>query len=132
MATCVKLKRTKTQVCIGSLNRKIDIFTRAITTPLIPTSTSVDYGESFTLLASVWAMIDTPKGQTVFDTVGTEKVISDIFFIRFIDGLTSENWITYNSNRYDIVTVQDYQQNGLFQRLSCILRGADTKEASKA
>lgn len=132
MATCVKLVRKKTQVCIGSLNKKIDIFTRVLTSPLDPTNSDVDYDETFTLLANVWSMIATPKGQTIFDAIGTEKTISDLFYIRHIAELTAENWIVFNSNRYDIILVRDYEQNNLFQELSCIFRGDDTKGASKS
>ena len=132
MAQCIKLQRKKTQLCIGSMDRKIDIYTRSLTAPSNPTGSLVDYGETFTLVARVWAMIDTPKGQTIFDEIGTEKIISDIFSIRYRDGITSENWIVYNNNRYDIVTVENYEQNKLALRLSCIIRGSADKEASKA
>jgi len=132
MATCKKLTRTKTQVCIGSLNRKIDIFTRNITAPLNSINTLVDYGEDFTLLASVFAMIETPKGKTIFDEVGTEKIVTHVFSIRAIANLTSENWIVYQSNRYDIQMITDLQENVLFQQLFAIIRGADAREATKA
>ena len=132
MATCKKLTRVKTQVCIGSLNRKIDIFQRTLTAPLDPANDLVDYTESFTLLANVWAMIKTPKGQTIFDDIGTEKVVSDIFYIRFISGLTSENWIIYNSIRYDIQTIENVEQNSLFQKINCMVRGLESKDASEA
>ena len=132
MAKCIKLTRTKTEVCIGNMNKRISIFTRAITTPIDPTGFDVDYTENFTLLDQVWAMIQTPDGQTIFDGIGTEKIVSDIFYIRYIDGLTAENWITYNDNRYDIQMVENIEQNNLFQKLSCIVRGADDLAASEA
>lgn len=132
MATCKKLTRTKTQVCIGSLNRQIDIFVRAITPPLNSIGTLVDYGEDFTLLATVWSMIETPKGKTIFDEVGTEKVVTNIFYVRRLSSLTSQNWIVYKNNRYDIQMVTDLEENNLFQKIFAIIRGADTKEATKA
>lgn len=132
MATCIKLSRTKTEVCIGNMTKRISIFTRALTTPSDPTGFNVDYTESFTLLSEVWAMLQTPKGQTIFDGLGVEKIISDVFYIRYIDGLTSENWITYDGNRYDIQMVEDIEQNNLFQQLSCVVRGDDTLSASQS
>ena len=88
--------------------------------------------KDFVLLASPWAMIETPKGQTIFDEVGIEKIVTDVFYIRYIDGLTKEDWIVYDGNRYDIQTVEDMDKNKLFQKLPSVVRGVDTLEATKA
>lgn len=132
MAKCIKLQRKKTQVCAGSLNRKIQIFERNLTPPVDPLTGQFVYTETFTLIASPWAMIETPSGETIFDTIGIERVVDNVFYIRFLANLTSENWITYDNNRYDIIRVTNLEKNKLFLQLNCALTGDDTKEASKA
>ena len=132
MAKCVKLKRTKTEVCIGNMRYRIDIFIRTLTSPLNPTGPIVDYTETFTLVDNVWAMIETPKGKVIFDSVGVEKRITDVFYIRFLPSITSQNWVEFNGNRYDIERVRNLEENSLFLQLDCIIRGAIDKEASEA
>jgi hypothetical protein len=74
----------------------------------------------------------TPKGKVIFDEVSTSSNITDIFYIRYIAGLTSENWIIYNNNRYDVDSIVNLDENSLYMKLNCILRGSEDKEASQA
>lgn len=132
MATCDKKLRKKTQICIGSMNRKIEIFARSLTPPIDPFTGEFVSTETFTLLANPWAMVETPRGLTIFDDIGIERVVNTVFSTRFIADITSEMWIEYAGNRYDILTVIDYQNNKLFSQFNCALTGDETKEASKA
>lgn len=134
MATCVKKRRTKTEVCVGGMNRKIDIFARDLTPPVNPLTNEFLATETFTLVANVWAMLETPRGLTIFDQVNTERVISHIFNIRFIPNvsITSENWITYKGNRYDIITVVNFETNNLFLQINCSQTADEDKEAGEA
>ena len=132
MAKCIKLRRTKTQVCTGSLNKLIEIYERDIEAPLNSLSVDPDYTELFTLIHTVWAMIETPKGKVLFDDVGTEKIITHVFHIRYLNNITSQNWIIYDNERYDIQNVIDLESNKLYLRLECVLRGTVAKEATEA
>ena len=132
MAKCVKKQRTKTEICVGSMNRKIDIFARALTPPVNPLTGEFLATETFTLLASVWAMQETPRGLTIFDDVNTERVVSHIFTIRFLPDLTAQNWITYKGNRYDILTAVNLETNDLFLQLNCVQTADEAKEAGEA
>jgi head-tail adaptor len=134
MAKCVKQQRTKTQVCVGSMNRKIDILARDLTPPINPLTGQFLATETFVLVANVWAMVGTPSGLTIFDEVNTERVISHIFTIRFIEGIpiTSQNWVTYKGNRYDIVMVTDFETNQLFLKLNCAQTADEDKQAGEA
>ncbi len=132
MAICVREQRKITKVCVGSMNRKIDLLTRNLTPPIDPFTGQFVSGERFTSIATPWAMVATPKGVTVFDGVATERVVSHIFTIRFLDDITSQNWVTYKGRRYDILLVNDFEDNGLFLELSCALTGDEDKEAAKA
>ena len=52
--------------------------------------------------------------------------------VRYIDGITAKNWITYNGNRFDIQTVENVDGNNLFLQLNCIIRGDELLAASRA
>ena len=132
MAKCVKLQRTKTQVCTGNLDKLIEIYQRDIEPPLNSFIADPDYTETFTLLYTVWSMIQTPKGKVIFDDVGTEKRITNVFYTRYLPDITSQNWIVYNGRRYDIERVKNLEENNLYLEIATIIRGDDTKAASEA
>lgn len=132
MAICKKLQRTKTQVCTGNLNKLIEIYQRDITAPANSLSINPDYTEEFTLLWNVWAMLQTPKGKVIFDEVGTETRITDVFYTRFLPNITAQNWIEFEDQRYDIVRVTNLEENNLYIKMETIIRGDVTKAASEA
>ena len=132
MAKCVKLRRTKTQVCTGSLDKLIEIYQRDLTPPTNSLTVDPDYTETFTLLYTIWSMIETPKGKVIFDDVGEDIIITHYFYIRHVDNITAQNWIVYNGNRYDIKNVTDLEENRLYLRLECAIRGSVDKDASEA
>lgn len=132
MAKCVKLQRTKTKVCVGNLDKYVSIYARNIATPLNPLDDEPDYREVFTLIYQGWAMVQTPRGPNVFDDINIDNSLTVNFYIRYIDGITSQNWVIYDDNRYDILRVTDFEKNKLFLKLACVLKGSVDKEASKA
>ena len=91
-----------------------------------------DYTESFTLLHKVWAMVETPKGKVIFDDVGTEKRVTNVFYTRYLSDVTSQNWIIFRGQRYDIERVTNFQENNLYLQIDTIIRGEATKAASEA
>jgi head-tail adaptor len=132
MAVCVRVKRKKTKVCAGSLNRTIEIHSRAIATPTNILGAGVDYGESFTFLYKRRSMVAPIKGQVIFDGVVTEKIPTHNFFIRYTPGITAENWIVFDGGRYDIINVLNIDQNSNFLQLEARLRGDSSKQATYA
>lgn len=132
MAKCVSLQRTDTRICAGSLNKKIQIYERSYTAPTNPSGALVDYDEAFVLVASPWAMLQDINGDVIFNGISTDKVATTKFYIRFISSITSENWITFNNNRYDILKVHNLDENFKFMALDASIRGDDAKDASKS
>ncbi len=132
MAKCVKLQRTKTQVCTGSLNKVIQIYERLLEAPINSLSINPDYTETFVLLHEVWAMIKTPKGKVIFDDIGTEKRITNVFYTRHLPDITAQNWIIFDGQRYDIERVTDFEENKLYLQIDTIVRGEAAKAASEA
>ena len=131
MATCKKIKRLSERVCIGSLNKKINIHTRELKPP---TGTGVDYDEEFVVIENVWSMIETVAGKVFFDGTNTDQSITHNFYIRYIVGvtITAENWIEYNGNRFDIINVENLDEGNRFILMRTNQRGSDTLEVNKA
>ncbi len=135
MAECTKIRRKSERVCIGSLNRKILLLSRSIATPK---GGSINFGETFTLSSTVWADIKTKNGTQIFDDVNVDRSHTHDVFIRYIEGLTSETWITLPSVtggknvRLDILEIINLQEENRFMKLVCSLIGDDTKAANSA
>jgi len=120
MATCKKLRRTLTKVCTGALNKRIQIQTRHIKPPV---GNSVDYTEEFTNIITTWAMLETVTGVTIFDDTNVEQVVTHDFYIRYIPNVTFEKWILFDEKYYDILRVENYQENNLYYRIRTNVRG---------
>jgi head-tail adaptor len=134
MATCKKIKRVETKVCIGSMNTLIQLKLRSITTPQ---GNSVDFGESFSTLVSVWAMVDTISGEKLFDGSNIERLITHDFYIRFIADVTFENWVCVpqkygdaKSYYFDIIKIENINMQNEFYRIRCSIRGDATKQVN--
>lgn len=114
---------------LGDLKHRITIYARNIKAPI---DASQNYGLSFQQMITVWASIKTLKGDTIFDNVNLDKAISHIMVVRYLPFLTQEHWITYNQKYYDIVRLQDINEQLRFQVLYCNLRGDVSKGVNKA
>lgn len=124
-----KVKIPYRQVCIGDLRHRIEIHTRDTT---VPAFGLVDFDEKFTLYKRVWAAVKTVNGETFFDGVETERNVTHHFFVRHDDSVTSEHWVVYRNQRYDILRVESMDERQEFMRLVCTITGNDDREASKS
>lgn len=127
MSKCVKLRRKRRQPCIGDLDTEIVLQTRAITPP-----TLVDFSETFATAATVWAMIETLHGKTEFDDSNVERNISHEITIRYVANVSTETWILHDAARYDVVTVEDYEERHEWLVLRCERKGATSKAVNDA
>ena len=129
MPRCIKLKRKKTQVCIGDLDQVVAIQSRAL-------STGFNSGESatYTTVFSPWAMVETLKDIFIIDAVtGDEVEATHRFTIRFPDiNVSGERWVLFDSKRYRIAGQTNLEERSEFLQLLCTQRGADDKEAANA
>lgn len=130
MAKCQTIRKKKQSYCVGDLRDIIVIENRTITAPTA--FNQVDYDETFTDSLTVNAAVNTVNGRTYFDGVSTETPITHVIGIRFIEGLTSEQWITLEGSRLDILRIENLNQRSLWMRLTCVDRGLISKDASKA
>jgi len=128
MPKCVKLRRKKRQPCLGDLDTEITLQDRTITPPTI----TVDFSETFTENAIVWAKMDTVRGKTAFDESEIERDITHEFTIRFLTGVDAETWILFESQRLDIVDVEDLEERHEWLVLRCAKRGPTTQAVNDA
>lgn len=136
MATCDSIKISNKKVCIGDLIHRIDIQERAKT---FSDFDNVDVTETFTTIKSTWAAITVSKGYQSFNAVGTNSDTSlnsytHIFYIRYDKNLSisSENWIKYKEDEYNIISIQNLDERNRFFVLFAVKKGIDTKEANLA
>lgn len=108
------------------MRRKIKIKLMVVT----PSSTeSADYTETFTTVATVWAMVRTVDAASIDEFDGTnrepnsKKVSTHEFYIRYRAGITAENQIEYNNTNYDIVGLHNVNEYGKVLRILCNVRG---------
>ena len=124
MTKCVKICGRRRQVCIGSMDKLITLQIRALTEPV---ENSVDYSEGFTAIENVWADVKTTsRGEVVFDRANQARQVSHIFGIRYRDDVTTETWIEYEDNKYDILDTEDLEERHDFLLLKSVRKGDKT------
>ncbi len=128
MPKCVTLQRKRREPCIGDLDTEIVLQDRAIAAP----TTTVDFSETFTEAATVWAMVNTVRGKTVFDASNVERDVTHEFTIRFLSGVTAQTWILLNGKRINIVDVEDFEERGEWLVLRCSERGPTSQAVNDA
>lgn len=127
MPTCVKIKRKHRKICIGELEDRIQIYDRSISPG---TQDSPRFGENFVQDSEVWAMLETKQGYSIFDSTGTERKIDHIFGINYDASITSEKWVRFESENYDILKVEDLDRRHEFLLLYCNLKGDSSRAAN--
>jgi SPP1 family predicted phage head-tail adaptor len=111
------------------MNQLIKIHVRTITPP---SDDGVDFGEVLSGTQEVWAAIHTTNGSEVFDGTNLLGIATHIFYIRSLTNQTAEDWVEYNGEYYDILNVEDLNEEGRFQALKCNLRGSTSQPVNLA
>lgn len=123
--SCKGIDLSKRKVCIGDLKHKIKIDVRSLTAP-----NDIDYSQEFVSFVEVWAGIKTTKGAEIFDGVNTVGVSTHQFFIRYIDNVSTDNMIEYDSKKYRILRVQEMDESKDFILIQAAIRGDKSFEAN--
>ena len=124
---------TKKRVCIGQLDKPIQIESRNIQAPANKTPQDVDADEIFENRVHVWANIKTLSGEAIFDGVNIEQTITHIFTFNYLGfEISTLDWVIYDNRRFKIMSVENINEDNIFTAVRCVDRGIDTKEASKA
>jgi len=131
MSQCVKIRRQSKRICIGSLNRRVILYTRTITPP---SGDSTEFTETLSEPKTVPALIAPNAGDKIFDGSNIIRINTTNIFIRYIANITFEKWIelvSVNSqpNEYfDILSVTNLDEANRFYKLECTRRGDISKQ----
>ena len=128
MAICGKIQKKKKEYCIGDLDKRVILQSRSTN------SNSFDLSETFTDIATVWARIETNnKATEFFDGVNLNKAYSHIIVIRYRNDLNGiDTWIEYNDERYNVIDIENINEESDWLLLKCNKKGAKTIEANDA
>ncbi len=126
---CRAVKLKSRRVCIGNLNKRIKIQTRALTSN---NTGSIETIETFTDVVEVWAAIETTRGSQLWDGVEVSNPFTHKIYIRYRDDIDYEKWVEYEDEKYDIVDVENLEQKNEWLLLMCTRKGDNTKEANFA
>jgi len=133
MAKCIDITPKKKTICIGALRNKIDIYTRAITTP--GANAIGDHAENYTLLKTVWANIQTVEIRTLQTMDGValdeELVVTHVFIVRYQSTIDTEKYIVFKGNNYKILKAENIDEADEWLRLKANLRGTFTKAGAQ-
>ena len=125
--SCGFIRKKKKGICIGDLDKRITIQVRYLTPP---EDSGVDYSQKSLDYKTVWASLETTRGEQLFDGVNINNAFTHIFYIRYICNVSFENWVEYCGNKYDIIDTEDYDEKNEFIALRCTKRGAKTSNAN--
>ena len=125
---CSPYRDKRRGVCTGDLNRRITLNSRTLNTP----QTSVYYTHSFVDSIATWANVETVKGKEIFGGTNMDERISHIFRIRYRSGITSEHWIKFNGDNYDIIEIENPEEENNFLYIKCNVRGDEGQPVNEA
>jgi SPP1 family predicted phage head-tail adaptor len=115
---CETIHGRRRTICAGDLDRFIEIQTRAI-----QGDNGVDYISDFDTKASVFAMLKTVNGVTIFDETNQEHSITHEFYVYYDDTITAQDWVLFDGVRLKIRKVEDLDGRHEWLKLSCNERG---------
>jgi len=116
-----KLIIKKTSLCVGDLNRKITLQNRDIQPPQFG---SADFTEEFSNLKSIFAALETPTGKVVFDGLNVERVVTHVFYIRYLSSVSTETWILFKGKRFEIIKMKNLEESDSWLALMSSERGS--------
>lgn len=128
MPKCSYIHKKKRNVCIGDMRDRVTIELRSLTPPI---EGSTDFTETFSTKQEMWAAINSVSGETVFDGTNTERVVTHHVYIRFLAGVTAEDWVLFNDERLDVLTVENLDNRNDFMLLKCTNRGTTANAANE-
>lgn len=130
MPKCEKIRRKHRQICIGDLDKFIEIQTRSLDDSL---NTEAET-EAFTTVLSLDSMLETVKGIFVVDLVnGGDIEATHRFTIRLPDiAISGENWILFKEKRYSILNQENFEELDEFLQLLCVQKGSTSRNAASA
>lgn len=119
MAKCRKIRKTTRKLCVGDLDQLISLIKRTLKAP----KTGVDFTHESTKIEEVWCFIKTLRGQEQFANVEQGPLPTHAFHVLYDERITKEYDIEFENKRYDILDVEDLDENHEFMILRARIKG---------
>ena len=120
MVVCKKVRIPRRSLCAGDLNRLITVDCRTLD---FPDDSTTDYSNTFNSAKKVWAGLRTTKGKDVFFATNVDQAVTHVFYMRYLSWLTSDQWINYRGQNYDIIEVENLDEANEWCLAYCNVRG---------
>jgi SPP1 family predicted phage head-tail adaptor len=119
----------KRKLCVGDLNREVRIVDRQLGVPTADAEGVLDpnFTENFGVDQDlqIWVGIKTLNGKELFLGTGTDRItLTHEILLYFDPDITTESWVIMRDGRLlDIKKVEDFEEQGVYMKLSCVERG---------
>lgn len=131
MSQYINLRRKHQKLNIGDMRSPITIKSARFRSTTNSADARVDFNSVGQL--DVWALINTaPVGEAIFSNTNIARTVTHHVSVRYIPDLTQEAWVEYESDNYDILSVEYLDARKEFQMLRCALTGPVTIPANLA
>jgi len=117
-----KFKQSPNKFNVSDLKHIIFVYDKDI-----EPSADYNYEEVLSNVRRKYARIDTIGGIQVFDGVNLVGIATHMITIRYDKDMTSQNWIKHADKYFDILDIEDFNEEHRFMRLSCNIRGTTEK-----
>lgn len=131
---CSSVQKRKVVVCAGDMNDVIKIQNRSLGTPIFDSSY---FSENFSSAKpsdpeEQLALVDSVNGKTFFNSVSeTDETITHYVYINFEEDITAENWVEFEGNHLDVLSVENVGEANETLLLVCQEKGPITLNAAK-
>jgi len=124
MARCKIIGNTKRRICVGSLDKRIDIIYRGI----VPND--ISYTMDLTDKTNIPASVRTKTKTATFDGINVETTLTHLFRIRYGISVEKNNTIKFNGKCFRVTGIENIDGMNRFQEIETTERGDSTKEGS--
>lgn len=112
-------RRPLRKVSIGDMRTPIGIYNSTLMS-----KNSVDPIRHLEVVIDPWfCSVHTIHGSTMFGESNVEEVITHIFDGRYIDSITVDHMVVYDSRLLRIISTENWEERGEYLRLVCTERG---------
>jgi SPP1 family predicted phage head-tail adaptor len=121
---CGSVKQDMRLQAVGDMRHLIYLRNRSIE---MGADNGVNFDEIFTANTAIWAKVKSVRGKMIFSGTNVQHEITHEMYIWYVAALerdiTSDIYVEYDGEYYDILDVEDLDERHIFMKLSCALRG---------
>lgn len=125
MSRCVNITPKRRKICAGDMTQIAELQGRNLRGAKLGSNS---HTINFTTVVTMRCAIATLKPGTIVFDGSNDRAASHDFFMNYVDfpSVTAENWILYDGREFDILNVENLEEQNRFFRLRCNERGTDS------